>query len=230
MNRIPHPHSASIGRFAAGLLIVAQAIALATANAQQPAIVNGSFEDPPLGSAQFGAGAGTGWTTVGSAFRINNNAGFGTTPFGTQFVAINPAASISQTVAGFIAGQTYLLSFALANGFSDPDPTLRLTLAGVAAATTTFTVPVGSGPYGSAPIPFVNEQFRFTAGSSGSVTFTFSNASTGGASLGIDNVSLATIPEPGSGLLLLGISLAALGVTRRLVPRSTIDELNRAAV
>ena len=155
---------------------------------------------------------------MGSAFRINNNAGFGTTPFGTQFVAVNSGASISQTVAGFIAGQTYLLNFVLANGFSNPDPTLRVTLAGVAAATATFTVPVGSGPYGAATIPFVNEQFRFTAGTSGSVVFTFSNASTGGASLGIDAVSLATVPDQGGGFLLLGIGSLALCGMRRILP------------
>ena len=192
-----------------------------------PVLLDGGFEDPALAANSFVAGGGTSWTPVGSVFVISNDyESFGNTPYGTQYLDLNDAnTSDSQSVSGFVAGQTYFLGADFSDIQDGVDPSLTLSVSGAAVASSTFTGTVG-GPYGTGTFAFSSAGILFAATTSGSVTITLTNSSgpSGNAffpALAVDNVSLygftqtPTIPEPATTAgLLLGVAALA-GVTLR---------------
>jgi hypothetical protein len=185
-----------------------------------PTLLNGSFEAPaiPPGTALFGDG-GTFWFGRDVNIFANNHANIGLTPYGNQYLSMNPGpgGTDQQLVAGFLAGETYLLDvfFADLGGHFNPSSTLSITLTGAATGVSVFnnvlTFPVGG--YGSNNIPFELAQMRFTAIADGSVNFLLSDI--GGGNLAVDNVTLNRVPDTNSSALLLGLGLLGVVFVRR---------------
>src|ERR1022692_2119710 len=182
-----------------------------------PILLNGSFESPVISPNTDVSGGGDFWTGNSGAFIVANNFNsFGTTPYGNQYLGLEGGTD-QQSVAGFLAGQNYVLDLFFADAAGQPNPTLSVTLSGVASGVSTFTAPV-TGPNGNNPYPFLEEKVFFTPSANGSVTFLLADS---GSVLAIDNLSLQQIsngvPDPGSSALLLGLGIVGLvGVQRAL--------------
>jgi hypothetical protein len=192
-----------------------------------PVITDGSFENPDYADTGIYSGGGDGWTTSfhGAvaiiAGNITDNYGnqYGATPFGDQYLGLDPrtrgfVSSDSQTISGFVAGQTYALTLYVADSDGGSAPQLEILLSN--DSDTTYLdryvdVAVG-GPYGDV-IDFQKVVTTFTATITGDITLSLINsgnpyASPGAdpGSISIDNVSIATIsavPEPASLLTMM---------------------------
>jgi len=193
-------------------------------DATVPVIQNGSFEKDDAAHRQITNVTGQtlegGWhgNTLGgvSQYIVDGNAKIasgqreGTTPFGSQYLALDAIQhrsfrSIeSQTISGFTVGQSYAISlnFAALNlsgsndWTSDLLPTLGIAVTdgsdggGSELVSKLFTVDM-TGPYGQGPIDFTKVSVRFTALSE-FATLSISNQSYNSA-LGIDNVRLREV-------------------------------------
>lgn len=193
-------------------LVLAAVITVCSAHAD-PTVQNGSFESPAIGPNNVVAGAGDFWSssTFGCFTDSNNFASFGTTPYGNQYLVLNADANgyVTQGAAGFLAGQTYVLSLFFADyAGRGSNPTLTVEVGGVATGGGTFFAPV-SGPNGNNPYPFQLAEVSFTPYADGAVEFAL--IATNGW-LAIDNVTLA-VPEPSTwaaGLLTAGALLCSI--------------------
>ena len=187
-----------------------------------PILLNGSFESPAVTSLT--AGGGDDWTSTGDAFIVPNSAGYGETPYGTQFLALNGIAdtqsSDAQTITGFTAGTTYFLGLDFADLLDSNPSELTVTLAGAFNYSQTFSAPVGGNYSSTTTIPFQSASIFFTPLTSGSVTVTLSNPSPGATA--VDNVGLYSnislpVPEPTSlTAVLLGMGAAVTLALRRV--------------
>jgi len=216
-----------------GALGLALAATFGAAHAD-PVIKDGSFENPHHAETGIYSGGGDGWTTSfhGAVSIISGNitdgAGnsYGATPFGDQYLGLDPrtrgfVSADSQTISGFIAGQTYALTLYVADSDGGSAPQLEIVLSN--DGDTTYLdrhvdVAVG-GPYGDV-IDFQKVVTTFTSTVTGDITLSlinsgnaFSSPSADPGSISIDNVSISAIsavPEPASlstmlvGLLLVG--------------------------
>jgi len=188
------------------------ALAILTSSAEAQVLLNGSFESPGLLPNSEQTGAGTVWTVApnGSIIVSNNFANLGVTPYGTQYLSLNPSSSVSQGISGFVAGETYVLGADFANENGGTGETFTLSVSGVANASLTLPAFV-AGPYGTGTIPFQSAVIVFQATSSGTATVTLADAQSGPGSsdpLAVDNVALFgnpvfVIPEPSTSALFL---------------------------
>jgi hypothetical protein len=175
-----------------------------------PDLLNGSFEDPPLNPNSISSGnGGTFWTANNSNVNLisNNFGNLGTTPYGNQYIGFSlTGASDQQTVSGFLAGQSYVLTLFFADIANNANPQLTVTISGAASATGIFNAPV-SGPNGANPYPFQQAQLPFTTTADGDITVALIDS--GSASVAVDNVSLTSVPEPSPfAMILLAITMA----------------------
>ena len=206
--------------------------------AADPVISDGSFEDPAYVANSLNEVSGqtiNGWfgnkiATSTHEYFINGNIqdlqgrNYGITPFGNQYLGINSASNNfhsveSQSVTGLTVGQAYALTLYIANldGASDANISLSVepnaTGTGTPQASATFSAPK-EGPYGQGYIDFVPETLTFTATST-VIDFNISNQSRTGV-MGVDNVSIAAVPEPTTtAAMLLGTAALAGVVLRR---------------
>jgi len=176
-----------------------------------PVALNGSFESPSIGANHILAGGGTSWTANNSSVFIvsNNFGGNGTTPFGSQYLGLtSPGASDQQTISGFLSGQDYVLELYISDIANNANPKLQVSITGAASATQTFSAPQAPG------LSFLQEQIPFTATSDGDITLTLLDF--GSASIAVDNVSVAAVPEPSSvtAMLLLAGTVTINAVRR----------------
>ena len=188
--------------------ILAAVLAAAGSASAAPVVLNGSFESPNISSGST-ANGGTSWTasSTSGVFLFDNSSGAGTTPYGSQFLALNPGQSDTQTVSGFQLGQVYTFNAYFADLFNGTNPSLTVSLSGLVSLSETFTAPVG-GNYRANAIPFQLATFTLPAlTADGSITITLTNASTNGT-IAVDNVSV--VPEPSSILAAL-LGLGAVG-------------------
>lgn len=200
-----------------------------------PVVANGSFEaDPVIIFLSVAGGGLTGWTVgpspgsgSGYPFLINNAYG-ASTPYGSQFITLglytsNGTGYIEQSIAGFSAGSTYSLSFALASEQAPGQSQLQVSFqSGSTTGPAIFTAPATSSNYWR-NWNLLSQNFLATASS---VTIRFTQvAGTGGDAgsggggydVGLDNVSVSlagsAVPEPGTMLLLAG-GLLTIGAHR----------------
>jgi hypothetical protein len=186
-----------------------------------PALVNGSFESPNVGTATYGVAPG-GWQDASTFGRIglipNSDPGYRDTTFGQQRISIlDDGVAITQTVTGFVAGVAYSLCFYAAtessSGFGLPAAGLEVIIRGAANVARFVALPVRStGPNDTVLWSYYELGFIPTA--DGSVTFQFGSSNPGPAiwTATVDNASIRLgIPESGStGFLLGGGALALL--------------------
>jgi hypothetical protein len=179
-----------------------------------PDLLNGSFEDPPLGpnsiSNNNGSGnGGTFWTANNSNVNLisNNFGNLGTTPYGNQYIGFSgPGASDQQTVSGFLAGQSYVLTLFFSDIANSANSQLTVTVTGAASATGIFNAPPDNSQGG--PYPFQQAQVPFTTIAGGDITVALLDS--GSANVAVDNVSLASVPEasPVFAMILLTTTMA----------------------
>ena len=233
-----HLHSFTL----ATALAVASVVAIPALTHAQ-AFVNGSFENPAEATnslTEITATGVPGWTgdsLAGSTheYVINGNiqdlAGnnYGNPEFGAQYLGLNAIYRNSfhsietQVISGFTAGQAYEVTFYIANLDGATDPKVNASASedsgtGTLLNSVTFTAPV-EGPYGNGTIDFVQETMNFTA-LDGTVSFSFSNFSKTGV-MGLDNFSVAAVPEPTAlAMICGGVGLAGAVACRRRAQRS----------
>ena len=215
------------------LALLALGFAIPTANAQT--ITNGSFETDSYGVTNLASGGPlTGWTITnfsGSVypFGINNNSGYGLTPYGSQYILLGYYGNashnyIEQTISGLTAGTTYDVSFAIATegyanlyGAGNHSQLTASISSGSSTAAQTFTAPSSTAKYWDT---WGTDTYAFVANSS-SATLRLAQADPilNGFDVGLDNVSIkagiSSTPEPGNVALLLSSCLSGGLLLRR---------------
>ncbi len=210
--------------------LLLDAISVIERGAGQVVIANPSFQGSSADLQLFNGGDGyspaiAGWTIGGSSvFTGVNKLGGpfydnGVAPDGTKVAYLqhfntNPATTISQTLGGLIAGDTYKLTFYYNARAATADPLMEVSLGG-----TTFT-PTGGldvAPVGGSN-PFYEGQYFYTAtGPTAVLSFGNINPTASDSSLLLNDVSLQVVPEPAAlGLMgAMGVGLLVVGRKRK---------------
>ncbi len=198
------------------IAFAAVSLLLVPHSASAQILQNGGFELPLLSSGASAAQVPTDWTGSGITIVSNGNGSFGNTPYGSQFVDLGAGGTLTQTISGFAANQTYFLGFDYEYQAGTESDSFTVSVSGAANTSTSYTL-TGGGSEGTNPIPFQSTALVFTTNSSGSATFTFSDL---GAAVALDNVGLygnivapVDSPEPSTyAEMFLGlVALAGLG-------------------
>ena len=193
---------------------VAAATLASGAASAAPVIMDGSFEAPVTGSYVYNPtvdgvvfNAGSGVQHNGSAF------GFANAPNGVQTAFIQSSytyiGQITFALANLVVGQAYDIGF---SGASRMDYT-----------TNAFTVALNGAALGSYNIAstawqsFTTNSFVATA-TTASLSFTGSPTTTGDNDVGLDNVTVAAVPEPAAwAMMILGMGAIGFAMRRRKV-------------
>jgi MYXO-CTERM domain-containing protein len=188
-------------------------------------LLDGSFETSVIPPSSEVAGAGPDWTSSG-AFLVRNDFGnLGNTPYGSQYLGLNPGSFVTQTITGFVAGETYVLGADFVSNGAIGTPQVTFSISGAAVDSQTFSV-ISNPANNSGFFPFQSDVLLFTAGSSGSATIEIFSIN---ANIAVDNVALfgnaptsPTAPEPSTyAEMLLGlVALAGFGLMRRRSTRA----------
>ncbi len=196
------------------LSILAAILMAAGSASAAPVVLNGSFESPDISGGTTSNG-GTSWTASGPAvFIVDNVSGLGTTPYGSQYLAMNSGYSDSQAITGFQLGSIYTFSVYFADLLNGPSPSLTVTLSGLVSLSQTFTAPTGGG-YGTNAIPFTHVLLTLPAlTANGTITLTLTNSSNPTGTIAVDNVSV--VPEPSSVVAaFLGLGAVGCAISKR---------------
>jgi len=214
----------------------------APSNAQINFVRNGSFETSSVIDTNIGAGstAIVGWTVGGTAVTVQDSAFIVLAKDGARYLDLSslcdlrciPAGSygsVGQTLAT-IVGTTYELSFyggSYSSNFAAP--TL---VASAGSLTHSYLLPLSTKQTGD----WTLYSFDFTAVAPSTViSFAGAGGQVGATFLlGVDNIQVASVPEPATFPLMI-IGLAAMGIAsrwriRRRVFRQCIAERGHAAV
>ncbi len=195
-------------------LMVASVLVLGAGAARADLIVNGSFENPNVGTGftVFTNGGVPGWTSNNNEIEINNTAGsIGFAAYsGAQSAELNGTTydTISQTVTGLVVGKDYLLTWAYSGRVGAGNQQTNVLFNGVQVGQNTST---------GAAAGWVNTSVIVRAAATSQV-LSFAAINVGGsASAGneLDAVTLnAYVPEPAT-IALFGAGLLGLAAWRR---------------
>lgn len=222
--------------YAIGLGILACMPTLVSASV---VIANGDFEqDAELfvvwpgyvgGANPTGTNPATipGWThTGGVGINPVQPGGAGDSPFNdpsttntTYHAFIQGTASITQIVGGFTVGENYMLTLDTnARGCCGDSPIAEVLLDGAVIGSSVDAFPApGAVVPAAADAPWYTFEIPFQAtAETHSLSISTRPAAGGDASLVVDNVSIAVVPEPSTGLLVaVGFGIALVRRRRR---------------
>ena len=189
------------------------AFVLGASAASAATIINGGFEAPDAVN-QFDTLTGTqltGWTIGGSIDLIGS---YWESAEGDQSIDLNGngQGSISQMINALVVNATYAITFAIA-GNSDSLPTIKTMTVDVGGVPSTYTFDT-TGTDVPSPMNWVYRTFTFTATNT-SMLLTFASQDAGSWGMALDDVSIAAVPVPAGGLLLLGALGGLAGLRRR---------------
>ena len=199
----------------ASLVTAAVLFGLCATQAHASLILNGSFESgiSPGSFTTLSAGDSTSltnWTVVSG--NIDYIGTYWTASNGSRSLDLNGLVpgSISQSISGLIAGQTYVVSFDLAgNPAGGPQPKLIT----VSTNETIFDASFDSSSHSLSSMGWTSESFTFVAsGTTDTLTFASNTTDDSGnpsypTAFGpaLDNVSVAPVPEPATwAMMILG--------------------------
>ena len=195
------------------MLLAAAMVAGSVGMGQAATIANGDFEAPvAVGVYDTLTGSQlTGWTIGGSIDLIGS---YWEPASGDQSIDLNGGGqgSISQMITDLVANVTYEITFAIA-GNSDSAPTVKTMTVDVGGGASTYTFDT-TGADVPSPMNWVYQTFTFTATAT-SMTLTFASQDAGSWGMALDDVSIAAVPVPAGGLLLLGALAGLAGLRRR---------------
>ena len=212
-------------------LLIAGAVIAAPANAAVNLVVNGGFESPVTSPGSYilasGGSSFTGWNVLGNGTNVilinqsyqeqglvfNPNNGAASIDL-TGAGNTGPATGISQTVSTGLGN--YTLSFFVGNAsptggnsgnYTQPS-TINLSING--GAIQSFSNSDNTN------LAINWKPFSLTFFASGPTTIAFTNGTSGDNMLGLDDVSMAAVPEPASwAMLIAGFGLTGAVMRRR---------------
>jgi len=175
-------------------------------------ITNGGFEAPTANPEFTSGGVPDGWQVTGTVDLIGT---LWQPQEGNQSIDLSAGApaTISQNVSGFVVNAAYELSFWL-SGNPGGDPTVKMLTASAGATTGNFTFDTTSTSF--TDMGWLEQALRFRA-TSETMLISFTGTDNPGTPFGaaLDNVSLAAVPVPAAGLLLLTALGGAVALGRR---------------
>ena len=203
--------------------IGAFALAASAGVAAAATVVDGSFEDPSLGAGNYAYGVenpGAGLLPPIAGLTFNNGSGiqsngsawgFAAAPDGVQTAFLQSyngqsQGVITQQITGLTSGQSYTLTFDIANR-----PNYAVDPLSVSVGTSSL------GTFTPGSTAWTTETASFVASITGTETITWSVGASpnADADIGLDDVSISSVPEPAAWALML-IGFAGLGGALRL--------------
>jgi len=192
----------------AGAALAIVSLAAASTQAAGNLVVNGDFSNPNVGGG-YTIGAIPGWTDASDGVEVGNTAVYGLPSYGgnDQLMEINANTfdTVTQTITGLTAGDSYTLSYAYGGRPGGGPQELN-----VSFGSTLLTTETGS--FGV----WTPNSFVVVADASSEV-LTFQSVDVGGLpSYGneISTVSLSAIPEPATWAFMM-IGFGAVGASMR---------------
>ena len=155
-----------------------------------------------------------GWTVGGSVDQIGT--GFWQAAEGTQSLDLNGSGpgSITQLVTDLVVGTNYWITFAMSGNPDQNPPSLKQMLVSMGGQSQSYSFDAAAATY--ADMGWVYEHLSFLADAT-EMTLTFQSQNDSNGGIALDDVGIAPVPVPASGLLLFGGILGFLALKRRRI-------------
>lgn len=199
--------------------VAVAALALSAGAASAATIVNGSFEQSSIANIgafttlPSGSTAITGWTVGGDS--VDYIGTYWAPSEGSRSIDMsgNGAGTLASQTFATVIGQAYEISFDMAGNPAGAPSTKSLDVNATGGATNTYTFDTTG--HDLANMGWETKTYRFVA-TSANTTLTFLSNDNTAYGPALDNVSIASVPEPATwSMLILGFGMLGMGLRRR---------------